>query len=217
MVDIWFRCECVPFRKIKELFDTSHFTEEMKNQTFENFVLKDRPSIVKDAFETAKEYQEIFEEIRKLRANSIFFGGEPGAGKTHLLMAIANLLIKAKVPVLYFPFVEGMNELKSHMNDKDKYREKEVQMQKIDVLFIDDLFKRKYNATPTDYEIKFMFSVLNYRYLNHLPVLISTEMDINQVVMEDAAIGSRIAEMTSRFQVVLKGADDLNYRLPKSE
>lgn len=216
-VDQWFDCACVERKRINRLFKSSDITEHMQQQTFSKFRLAGRPACVVDAYETAKEYQAVFKEIRKDRNNSIALLGEPGSGKTHLLMAVSNALIADGIPVLYFPFVEGMNELKSLLGEKDKhlYQEKEHQMQRVPVLFLDDLFKSKKGSEPTDYETKFMFSVINYRYLNHLPVIISSELTVNELLFWDHAIGSRIAEMTARFQVLLKGGQDLNYRLPK--
>lgn len=214
-MDVWVHCDCVERKKLQELFRASEITRSMQSLTLDNFKLQGRPQCVRDAYETVIDYEKVFYKIRDERRNSIYLGGEPGAGKTHLLMGLANILIKSGVSVLYFPFIEGMDELKAELDDKEKYAQKQKRMQRVPVLFIDDLFKRKKGAEPTAYEIKFMFSVINYRYLNNLPMLISSELDANTLLYWDAAIGSRIIEMTSDFQVILKNAPDLNYRLPK--
>ena len=41
------------------------------------------------------------------------------------------------------------------------------------VLFIDDLFKGKI----TDSDINIMFELINFRYFNNLPVIVSCEME----------------------------------------
>lgn len=213
-MDVWVDCRCQEQNKIRRLFAVSEITPAMQRLRFDSFRTDERPPVVKEAFDTAREFTVMFKEIRETRHNGIYLGGEPGSGKTHLLMAAANELMLEGNQVLYFPFVEGMDELKSDMNDREKYREKEQRLQRIPILFIDDLFKRKKGSEPTDYEIKFMFSVINYRYLNHLPIMVSSELDLHQLLYWDAAIGSRIAEMTARYQVILRGDPDLNYRLP---
>jgi DNA replication protein DnaC len=82
-------------------------------------------------------------------------------------------------------------------------------MQTINVLFIDDLFKGR--AQPTPFQLEQMFAIINYRYMNHLPMLISSEKSIQEIIAFDEAIGSRIYEMTREYRVELKGKD-LNYR-----
>ncbi|MBD5074400.1 ATP-binding protein, partial [Xanthomonas citri pv. citri] len=80
--------------------------------------------------------------------------------------AAANELMRTcYVPVIYFPFVEGFTDLK---NDFALLEAKLNRMKQADVLFIDDLFK-PVNGKPraTDWQLEQMYSVLNYRYLNH--------------------------------------------------
>lgn len=214
-VDVWKKCDCIERRKLQELFKASEITEEMQQLTFAKFKLQGRPECVRGAYETVTDYRDVFYKVRDKRKNSIYLGGEPGSGKTHLLMSLANEFMEQGIAVFYFPFVEGMDELKADMNDKEKYADKQRRMQRVPVLFIDDLFKRKKGEQPTAYEIKFMYAVINYRYLNHLPMLISSELDVNMLMYWDAAIGSRIIEMTSDFTAIMKNALDLNYRLPK--
>ncbi len=83
------------------------------------------------------------------------------------------------------------------------------------MLFIDDLFK-PVNGKPraTDWQLEQMYSVLNYRYLNHKPILLSSELTIETLVRVDEALGTRIYEMCSDYLVIIKGATyELNHRL----
>ena len=84
-------------------------------------------------------------------------------------------------------------------------------MQKAEVLFIDDMWKGR--KEPTPFQIEQMFAVINDRYMEKRPVLISSEKDIDQMCDFDEAIGSRINEMCKDFRVLLKGGRELNYRL----
>jgi DNA replication protein DnaC len=116
------------------------------------------------------------------------------------------------VPVIYFPFVEGFTDLK---NDFALLEAKLNRMKQADVLFIDDLFK-PVNGKPraTDWQLEQMYSVLNYRYLNHKPILLSSELTIEGLVRVDEALGTRIYEMCSDYLVIIKGAAyELNHRL----
>lgn len=110
--------------------------------------------------------------------------------------------------VLYFPWVEGFNEIK---DDFSVMEERIRKMQRVDILFIDDMWKGR--EKPTSFQIEQIFAVLNYRYMEHKPVMISSERDIDQMCDIDEALGSRINEMCKDYRVVLKGGRELNYRL----
>lgn len=88
-------------------------------------------------------------------------------------------------------------------------------MRKVEVLFIDDLFK-PINGQPraTDWQVEQIQSVLNYRYLNHKPLLISSELTIDEILNIDEALGSRIHQMCRDYIVIIKGDRmQLNHRL----
>jgi DNA replication protein DnaC len=207
--EYWRFCECREKKKVERLFKSSQITEEFQKMGFRNFKIEGRPRVVIDAYETAKEYLEYFDRFRNSRHNSIALLGNPGCGKTHLLMAVSNNLMRRGIGVLYFTWVDLLNELK---DDFDLLHDKVQRMQQVDVLFIDDLFKGR--KEPTPFQLEQLFAIVNYRYLNHLPMLISSERDIDQMCEIDEAIGSRIYEMCRDYTVLLKGnRKELNYRL----
>lgn len=211
--EVWVRCECVKWRKAQRLMKSSEITDEFKKLGFQNFVTDGKPQIVKDAYECALNYFQSFRGIKGNRRNSIALLGQPGVGKTHLLTAVLNNFIrKSHIPVLYFPFVEGFNDLK---DDFDKLEEKLERMKRIDVLFIDDLFKPA-NGKPraTDWQVEQTYAVINHRYLNHMPIMVSSELDIDELCDIDEALGTRIYEMCRDYCVVIKGdRKELNHRL----
>lgn len=171
--------------------------------------------MIKDALQCAQEYILDFTEIRDTRANSIALLGQPGSGKTHLLTAISNhLMVEKQVSVLYFPYVEGFDDLK---DDFEILEEKMERMKKVDVLFIDDLFKpigRNRKPRATEWQIERMYALVNYRYLNHLPILVSSELTVDELESVDEALGTRIYEMCSHYTVLIQGNKKvLNQRL----
>jgi DNA replication protein DnaC len=208
MVDVWKACECKEARSIERTFKTSKITTEFLTKNFESFDSSNRPSIVKSAFQMCRIYADNFDRIREEKQNSICLLGNPGSGKTHLLMAVANSLMEKNIKVLYFPWVEGFNEIK---DDLTLTEERVNRMQKVDVLFIDDMWKGRKDPTP--FQLEQAFAIINYRYMEKKPVLISSEKDIDQMCAFDEAIGSRINEMCKDFRVIFKGGRELNYRL----
>lgn len=207
------QCECVRRKKIARLMSASGITEEFEKLLFGNFITDGKPDMIKDAYECAVEYYKDFQKIKGERQNSIALLGQPGSGKTHLLTAIMNNLIKKKsVHCMYFPYVEGMGDLKA---DFDNLEAKLNAMRKVEVLFLDDLFK-PINGQPraTDWQVEQIQSVLNYRYLNHKPLLISSELTIDEILDIDEALGSRIHQMCRDYIVIIKGDRmQLNHRL----
>lgn len=202
-------CACRNKKKIEQIMKSSEITKEFLNLGFSNFLIEDVPKVVISARNTALEYLNNFDVIRNKRVNSISLLGASGSGKTHLLTAISNNLMRKGVSVFYFPFVEGFNELKQNLNEMYSKIEN---MKTVEVLFVDDLFKGR--ETVTQFQLEQMYAVFNYRYLNHLPVLLSSEKIIDELCQIDVALGSRIFEMSRNYLVQIEGYPmQINYRL----
>lgn len=211
----WQDCECAKLRLQRSIFKSSQMSRWMMECRFDNFTHHNRPQSVIGAHEAAKHYFSTYRANCDKAQNSIALLGKPGSGKTHLLSAVANNLMRQEVRVMYFPHVEGMEELKE---DFDKMPEKVHAMKRVDVLYWDDLFKGR--DKPTAWQLEKIFEVVNYRYLNNLPMLISSERTIDDLVDIDEGIGSRIYSMCKNHCVELEATDEevatgkkLNYRL----
>ncbi|MNO43379.1 hypothetical protein D3C76_335980 [compost metagenome] len=205
--EYWRDCECVIKRRQEKLIQASQITDSFREMSFANFKSGGRPEIIKQAFITAATYANDFQKIKHNRSNGLCLIGRPGAGKTHLLMATANNLLSRNIEVLYFPWVEGCADLKANF---DLLPEKINRLQTVEVLYIDDLFKGR--QKPTDFQLEQIFGIINYRYLNKLPILVSSEWTIARMCEFDEATGSRINEMCRDYKVVLD-QEGLNYRL----
>ncbi|AVF25071.1 ATP-binding protein [Paenibacillus larvae] len=208
LMDVWVTCDCVEKRRLQRLFQASAITDEFAKKTFDNFKLGQVHEIVREAYAVANEYVRDFDKLRSQRSNSIALLGRPGAGKTHLLMAVANTLLARGIGVVYFPYVEGFNELRK---DLDQLDERVRRLQQAEVLFIDDLFKGR--SEPTEWQKEQLFAIINYRNLQKLPMLISSERNFAQMVDIDEAIGSRLRDMARGMTVTIIGNKDLNYRM----
>ena len=194
-------CPCMAEQKRSRILKNSKITPEFQKLTFDNFTVKGKPHLVAQALKMATAYVTDFKNIRGERCNSLALLGQPGVGKTHLSCAVANALMAQGVPVLYFPHREGFGELKSSLGGKSKkfyeidtngtHEEKIDTMKKIDLLVWDDLFK---GQRLLDYEFEVVFEVLNYRYINHLPVVVSSELLVKDLLKLDQGVGRRIIE-----------------------
>ncbi len=206
--EFWRDCECVIKKRVERLMMSSQITDEFRKKGFKNFECEGKAEKVVQAFSCARDYAKEFQKNESTRVNSIALLGRPGCGKTHLLMAVSNNLISMGIEVTYFPWVEGFDDLKS---DFTQLSEKINRLQRTRVLFIDDMFKGR--EEPTDFQIEKLFAIVNYRYLENKPILVSSERTIAEMCGYDEAIGSRLNEMCGRFKVIIKGGIELNHRL----
>ena len=136
------------------------------------------------------------------------FMGQPGSGKTHLSLSIANVLMDKGVGVVYMGYRDVITQIKQNIMDEVYYNKVMNRYKNAKVLLIDDLFKGSISKS----DINIMFELINYRYFNKLPVIVSTELSIENLVNIDEALGSRLIEMSKDFLVGIRNKK-LNYRI----
>ena len=197
-------CECEEIKRYKRILKNSGISEAFRKKTFSNFTIEGKSGVVRIAYNMARDYAEKFKD----RENSIAFLGKPGSGKTHLTVAIANSLMDQRVPVLYMQYREAITQIKQSITDEGNYQATLRRYKQAPVLMVDDLFKGK----TTESDLNIMFEIINYRYLNNRPIIISSEYMINDLLDFDEALGSRIIEMAKGRIVEFKG-QGLNHRL----
>lgn len=201
------RCKCYEMMKLKEQWSESGLKTDDLDKTFKTY--EPWNNLTKHMKSVTTNYYLRFKNIEKTKHNSILFCGQPGSGKTHLSIALANNFIeKDGKKVIYMPYRDVITKLKQNIIDKEYYKSLVSKFQQADILLIDDLFKGKVNET----DINIMFEIVNHRYINKLPMIVSTEYFIEDILAFDEAIGSRVYEMAKDFIVEVKGKEN-NYRL----
>jgi len=205
-------CECSERRLYERILERSGMTEALRKKGFKNYAtnLSERER----AKDLAIKYTKGFAKER----NSIAFLGQPGAGKTHLSIAIANNLMAQNIGVSYFPYREVVPRIKQVANNAEEYQRELNKYKNAKVLLIDDLYKfaiyrDSYGAERVnDADMRVMFEIINYRYLKQSPIIVSSEYSWEQIVEFDDATGSRIIEMCKPNIYTFKG-EHLNYRI----
>lgn len=200
-------CECREIEKLKNEWKYSGINVEMTKQTFTNFEVWNEAS--ERAKDTAVAYYTDFKKVRNDRRNSILFCGQVGSGKSHLSVALGLNFLKQKVKVVYMPYRDVITKIKQNILDKEYYTKTISKYQLCEVLLIDDLFKGKINES----DINLMFEIINYRYLNFLPIIVSSEFSIDRLLNFDEAVGSRIYEMCRSYVVEIEKDIHNNHRL----
>lgn len=209
--DTYPMCKCMDVRKSIYRLKRSGLEGVIREKTFKTFVVTQDWQC--EMVDKAKRY--ISDGVQ--RGSWLYFGGAIGSGKTHLCTAVARELLH-KMPLYYIIWAEKINELKAFVTDDGEYDRIIRPLKTIDVLYIDDLFKPAKARDgsidpPTPADIKHTFEVINYRYINKLPTIISSEKYTDELLDIDDALGSRIIERSKGFCVSVERSRDKNYRL----
>lgn len=201
-------CDCLTKVRAKNRIELSGISEEFQLKGFNNF--NDRGlEALKRAKEIGIDYCKHFMQIRNERRNSVLYMGQVGSGKTHLSMAICNNIMNYyKVGCVYMPYRDEILKIKQTVMDEINYNNAINRFKNVPVLMIDDLLKGK----NTEADLNILFEIINYRYLKNLPMVISTEKTMDELLEFDEGTMSRIVEMSRGHQIEIAGKE-CNYRI----
>ena len=192
----------------------SGLSEALDTQTFETFVTKtETQRKIKEAAE--KYLERLFEDRDSQRRPWFYIGGNPGCGKTHICTAICGEILKKNIGVRYMQWLDVSRKLKASVNDED-FEDDVAEYINVSVLYIDDLLKQKYTESPTftEADIKIAFTILNARYLQNKPTIISSEWDlVNQLLPADEGVFSRVYERCKGNRLTIERKMENNFRL----
>lgn len=200
-------CKCKLIKDALARIEKSGLAREFRTKTFENYDTCSNVQLA-DAKKTAMNFAENVNEVELEGSPSLMLCGQVGAGKTHLGTACSMKLIDKGFAVVYMGYREEMTSLKSIVTNQEEYSREINRFKKAKVLFIDDFLKGKI----TEADVNVIYEIVNYRYNNNLPVIVSTEKTLDELINFDEAISSRLIEMCKGYIVAFKGKE-LNYRL----
>ncbi|KZL88666.1 primosomal protein DnaI [Clostridium magnum DSM 2767] len=223
-LDCYKKCECVEIAHLKVLWESSGINTEQRLLKLNNY--KPYDDLTKEARDKAVSYIKNFNTLRTKRENGFGLFGQAGAGKTHIVVSIGTNLINREsdpVPVVYMPYLESMKELKANVLDDEYYNKLMDRYCRAKVLIIDDLFKDKIKNGKllrkdgmivglNEADMKHIYPILNYRYLNYLPTIISSECTPDMLIDLDEALAGRILETCGENITIFKGKN-YNYRM----
>ena len=200
-------CECTIKKNMLESLKTCGLSEsKFKRQTFDLFVAT-------NAFQ--REMKQKAKAFCSQKDKKFFFaGGQVGSGKTHICTAICNHFFNKAYPFKYVTYPDMTRQLKSMANDDIDYNRHMGILQNVKVLYIDDLFKGKNTSvdSATEADIKHAFTLINNRYENEKITIISSELNLSELINVDEAISSRIKQMCGGYVVNIKKDKSRNYR-----
>lgn len=183
-------CDCMRIRRCIWEMEKSGLKNIIREKTFDMFTATDPwQNAIKDG---AMVYADKLD-------GWLLFCGQSGSGKTHLCTAVCRNRLLAGDEVRYMPWREKISEIKGMSLDNERRAEIMNGYKNAQILYIDDLYKTGKAAdgssNPTGADIGIAFEIINHRYINHLPTIVSTEKTPQELVEIDEATGSRIIEM----------------------
>ena len=127
----------------------------------------------------AKEYAAAYTNKTQREKSSLYICGDLGTGKTHLAAAIANKIIQHGRAVKFTTFSRMLQDIRSAFYAESRETEAEAvkRYQNAPILFIDDLGKEK----PTEWNIALLFSLIDFRYCNGLPTVITSNYTLDDL------------------------------------
>ena len=159
-------------KQIDKLFQKNNLGKRQLNSTFENYKITNKN---KKAYENAKKYANKL--INGVTDKGLFITGTYGVGKTYLASCIANEVIKNKITVVFGTLIQLLDYIKDTYKDSDMSDKEYLNLySSVDLLIIDDLGKEK----PTEWVLEKLFLIVNNRYNNYLPIVITTNYNRNQ-------------------------------------
>ena len=192
-------------QQVRERLYSLSRLDELKGLTFETFERRGRTGLgemqassLEQAFNQAQHY------ARSLNGWLLLRGGY-GCGKTHLAASIANFAVDMGVPTLFLTVPDLLDMLRfSYDSDDTTFEQRFNEIRNASLLVLDDFGTQ--NATGWAQEK--LFQIINYRYINKLPLVVTTNLRLDEI---DARVRSRLSDRELVTDVRINAPD---YRRP---
>ncbi len=204
------RCAC-HVKLLKELMreEVSRFAP-LDDCTFDNFdtnyygTTPDEDGVIpKERAYKILEFSRRYAQSFSRESKNLLFLGSTGLGKTHLSLAIANVVINRGFSVCYGTSHNICEDIRAELFRRDEnVTYSNAKVLSSELLIIDDLGTEINNQ----YNIATIYNIINTRILAKLPTIISTNYDYDELLDKyDQRITSRLSgEFT---QLLLIGED----------
>jgi len=188
----------------KRLFAMSHL-DELGHLTFETFQPRGRIGI---GPQQAASLEQAYNTARQFAENPqgwLLLSGGYGCGKTHLAAAIANAVVAQGTAALFLTVPDLLDFLRfAYGSQEDTFEARFEEIRQVPLLVLDDFGTQ--SATPWAQEK--LFQILNFRYINRLPTVITTNLMLSEI---EPRLRSRLQDPELVTHVHIQAPD---YRRP---
>lgn len=183
--------------------------ERLSHLTFSNFNASGNPkakhTVTQIEKESLADAKLACEDFAGELSGWILLEGTYGSGKTHLAAAIANDAVNKGIPTLFITPSDLLDRIRSGYSSSEmNFEERFDEIRNVKLLAIDDFGTQ--NSTSWGQEK--LFQLLNFRYINKLPTLITTNLILDEI---ESRIRSRLMdeELVKHIRILT-----LDYRHP---
>lgn len=207
------RCKC--HNELLKDIERSNLAKiaPIEDCTFDSFDVNYYPQqVMENGISPRNKAERIKESCRKYalgftaKSKNIMFMGGTGLGKTHLSLAIANVVINRGYSVVYGTAQNILSDLQNENFGRDenlRYYERAVL--NCDLLILDDLGTEFKSA----YTVACLYNIINTRLSAKLPTIISTNYTLDELEEKyDQRITSRI---TGQYRQLILVGNDIRY------
>jgi DNA replication protein DnaC len=204
-------CECrhADLRALirSRLFRFSNL-DELQHLTFETFNPQGRVGIGEQQQQSIEYAYNLAHTYAQSLEGWLLLQGPFGCGKTHLAAAIANYCVSLGVPTLFLTVPDLLDTLRFAYGDENvTFEERFDQIRTATLLILDDFGTQ----SATEWAREKLFQILNYRYINRLSTVVTTNLALAQI---DGRMRSRLSDPDLVFHIEINAPD---YRRSKDE
>jgi len=184
----------------EHLYSLSHL-DELKGLTFQSFKPRGQIGIgEKQANSLEMAFNQANHYARNLNGWLLLQGGY-GCGKTHLAASIANFAVDMGVPTLFLTVPDLLDMLRFSFDSEDTTFENRFnEIRNASLLVLDDFGTQN----TTGWAQEKLFQIVNYRYINKLPLVITTNLGLDDI---DARFRSRLSDRGLVTEVRINAPD----------
>jgi DNA replication protein DnaC len=204
-------CDCrrreISQRVLDHLYLLSNLNE-LRNLTFDTFQPRGRVGVGPRQADSLEQAYNQAQRFAQSPHGWLVLQGGFGCGKTHLAAAIANFAVSVGMPTLFLTIPDLLDTLRFTYDDPTAtFEGRFEEIRTASLLVLDDF--GTHNATAWAQEK--LFQIINYRYINRLPTVVTTNLSMDQI---EGRIRSRLEDPELVSLVRILASD---YRRPAGD
>lgn len=177
-----------------------------ENVTFDLTDLNGADDTFIEAYKRSRKYCQILTQVKE-KGQGLYFWGNTGVGKTHLMACIANYLLEHGEQVLFTSMIDIASELSKRTSRyNDRTQEFIDKLTSVDFLFIDDLATENYaDSHGKETELaRHLYRILEQRNRKNKPIIFSSNYSTKELGLQRnlaTKLIDRIVDKCARIEI----------------